>query len=95
MAIKAVFVQMGLVMGDFQEEMDGCYKVTKPVLVVTQRDNVALVPFLGMMEEQSVNIKLSDCLFGQVFTPTVEIRNHYNQLFGSGIVQVQGNALQL
>lgn len=95
MAIKAVFMQIGLIMGDFQENMDGSYKVTKPVLVVTQRDNAALVPFLGMMEEQSITIKLSECLFGQVFTPAVEIRNHYNQLFGSGIVEVRENALQL
>jgi hypothetical protein len=95
MAIKAAFMQMGLIMGDFEEDMEGNYKVTKPVLVVTQRDNAALVPFLGMMEEQSITIKLSECLFGQIFTPSVEIRNHYSQLFGSGIVQVQSNSLPL
>lgn len=95
MAIKAVFMQMGLIMGDFAEDMAGNYKVTKPVLVVTQRDNAALVPFLGIMEEQAITIKLSECLFGQAFTPAIDVRNHYSQLFGSGIVQVQSSALPL
>ena len=95
MTIKAVFMQMGLIMGDFEEDMEGNFKVTKPVLVVTQRDNAALVPFLGMMEEQTITIKLSECLFGQAFTPALDVRNHYSQLFGSGIVQVQTTALQL
>jgi hypothetical protein len=95
MAIKAVFMQMGLIMGDFEEDMDGNFKITKPVLVITQRDNAALVPFLGMMEEQSVTVKSSDCLFGQAFTPIVELRNHYNRLFGTGIVEAQNNVIQL
>jgi hypothetical protein len=95
MAIKAVFMQMGLVVGDFEEDMDGNFKVNKPVLVVTQRDNASFVPFLGMMEEQSVTIKLSDCFFGQPFTPIVELRNHYNQMFGSGIVEASAGSIQL
>lgn len=94
MAIKAVFMQMGLIMGDFQEDMDGNYTVTKPVLVITQRDNATFVPFLEMMEEQSITIKSSECLFGQTFTPTVEIRNHYNQLFGSGIIEAQSSSVK-
>jgi hypothetical protein len=95
MAIKAVFMQMGLIVGDFEEGMDGNYKVSKPVLVVTQRDNASFVPFLGMMEEQSLTIKPSECFFGQLFTPVVELRNHYNQMFGSGIVEAPASAIQL
>jgi hypothetical protein len=94
MAIKAVFLNTGLVIGDFEEDMEGNYKINKPVLAVATRDNVTLIPFLNMMEEQSITVKPSDCLYGQVFTPIAELRNYYNQVFGSGIVEAK-NTLKL
>ena len=89
MTVTAVFMEMGLVMGDFEEQMDGSYLVKKPVLIVTQQNNAALIPFLGMMEEQEISVKAEDCFFGRTFTPAVEVRNHYNQLFGTGIVEAK------
>jgi hypothetical protein len=86
MEIKAVFLNTGLVMGVFEEVIEGYYKINKPALVLATRDNVTLVPFLNMMEEQSITIESSDCLYGQVFTPITELRNYYNQVFGSNVI---------
>lgn len=89
--IKAVYTQMGLIMGDFTDETETSYEINNPVMIITQRENVALVPLLALMEESSIVIKKDSIMSGKTFTPVLEIVNNYNATYGSGLVQVTGN----
>ena len=89
--IKAVYTQMGLIMGDFTDETETSYEINNTVMIITQRENVALVPLLALMEESSIVIKKDSIMSGKTFTPVFEIVNNYNATYGSGLVQVTGN----
>jgi hypothetical protein len=53
-----------------------------PVMAIPQQHNMALIPFLALMEENTITLKEGEYQFGGVFTPTVDLRNHYNKMFG-------------
>lgn len=96
MSVKAFYTTQGIVLGDATEQTDGSWKVENPAMMIPQREQMAFVPFLALMEEKSINIKASDILYGQAFTPAIDVRNHYNKLFGSGIVEAgPADVLQL
>ncbi len=90
MNVKAIFSQMGMILGDIISENETQYEIENPVLLVTQREGAALVPFLALMEEKTVYFKKSSLAFNQTFTPVIDVINNYNQMYGSGIVQVAG-----
>ena len=76
------------IIGDV-EHIGGEYIVTQPVQVVVQptKDGpmMAFSPFLDFCEEFNVGIKFSSSDILTVTTPAPELRNQYNQVFGSGI----------
>lgn len=90
MNIKAIYSQMGVIVGDFIHESETEFEINNPILLVTQRENAALVPLLSLMEETNITIKKDSVLSGRAFTPVIDVINNYNQLYGSGIVQVTG-----
>ncbi len=81
---------MGIIVGDFIHESDETFEINNPILLVTQRENAALVPLLALMEESNITVKKDSVLSNKAFTPIIDIINNYNQLYGSGIVQVTG-----
>ena len=86
MAIKCAFTNNGTLLGDFEESLtEGEWVVTNPVMLTFQPNNIALFPLLSTCEENSLRITKDEIRFGQVFTPNVELRNHYSNQFGSGI----------
>ena len=74
------------------EEPDA-YRFKNPVVASPRGDQMAIVPFLGLMEENTCTIKLSEMLYGGIFTPKVDLKNHYNQMFGSGIIEARPGAI--
>ena len=95
MTVKAAYFVQGIVMGDATENMDGTVTMTNPVMIIPQPQNMAFMPFLSIMEESEIRFKACDVLWGGLFTPVVEMRNQYNKMFGSGIVEAPANILQL
>lgn len=93
--VKAFYTPQGIVMGEATEQTDGTWFVKNPVMAIPQRDNMALFPFLQIMEETTIALSLDDFQYGRAFTPNVEMRNHYNKMFGSGIIEAGSNALVL
>jgi len=83
--VKIAYTDRGVLMGDFEENIDGSWRVSNPVFVNIGANQVALVPFLSIVEESSVTLQPSDIHFGGVFTPVIELRNQYSTAFGSGI----------
>ena len=86
MAIKAFFIPQGMVIGDVTETLNKTIKVTNPALIVTRQNEVILAPLLHLVEERELEIELSELAFKTVFTPKRELVNHYNQIYGSGLV---------
>ena len=85
MNIKIAFTKNGAIMGDFEEE-NGYWRVNNPVYVAPQATNLALIPILGFCEESSFKLTRDEIQFGsELFTPAIELRNHYSTQFGSGI----------
>lgn len=86
MKIKAFFLPQGMIIGDVEFVSDKKITVRNPALVITRQNDVVLAPFLQLVDEKEVSIETEDLAFKQVFTPKIELINHYNQVFGSGIV---------
>ena len=86
--IKAVYTQMGVIVGEIVEETESTYEINNPVLIITQRESAALVPLLAMMEETSIIVKKDSILSGKAYTPILDIVNNYNTTYGSGLLQV-------
>lgn len=95
MSVKAVYLSSGIVIGEAEEQVDGGVKMYNPVLAIPQPQNMALVPFLGLMEEREIVIKADQMLYGGLFTPAVDLRNHYNKMFGNGIIEAGSNVINL
>jgi hypothetical protein len=94
--IVGVFLPQGFIIGelvgdvtetksDFEPEK-AVIKVKNPALVITRQTEVVLAPFLQLVEEQEVRVDVADIAFKQIFTPKKELVNHYNQIYGSGLV---------
>lgn len=95
MTVKAAYFVHGIIMGDTTENLDGTVTMENPIMVIPQPQNMAFMPFLSIMEEKTITFKLSDAMYGGLFTPVIEMRNQYNKLFGTGIVEAGANILQL
>ena len=96
MTIKAAFTSQGILVGHVTENMDGSVDFENPVIAIPQgTQNIAFLPLLGLMEEKRVKLKPEEINYGELFTPAVDVRNHYNKMFGSGIIEAGSNSLQL
>lgn len=84
--IKAFYVPQGLVIGDFISSNDVEITVKNPAMVISRQTDVLLMPLLHLVEENEVTIEIKDIAFGSLFTPKRELENHYQQIFGSGII---------
>jgi len=94
MFVKAVFIQQGMMIGEVSKEIFVDTVVLKnPVLVIVKQNELVFAPFLQLVDEKEVTISLSEVTFKKMFTPKQEIINRYNQIFGSGIVVANPNAL--
>lgn len=96
MTIKAAFTSQGILVGSVTENLDGTVIFENPVIAIPQgTQNIAFMPLLGLMEEKKVTLRPEDIHYGELFTPAIDVRNHYNKMFGSGIIEASANALQL
>lgn len=92
MKIKAFFLPQGLVVGEvisesyFDEPEQKEFTVKNPALVIARQNTAVLVPLLHLVDEDEIVVKLKDVAFKSVFTPQTEVINHYNQIYGSGLV---------
>lgn len=92
MTVKSFFLPQGMVIGEVTESRSvfdpNKTKITvkNPALVITRQNEVVLAPFLQLVDENEIDLDLEDVAFKQIFTPKTELANHYNQLYGSGLV---------
>lgn len=84
--IKVFYLPQGLVIGDVTENDKNEAIVKNPALIIARANDVLLAPLLNLVEEKEIKIKLSEIPFNSLFTPKRELLNHYNQIYGSGIV---------
>lgn len=83
--IKLVYTRMGQIIGDFSSTISG-YTVENPVIVAPGPQGVNFVPLLMFAEETRLALTPDDMYFdGQLLEPLAELRNAYNERFGSGI----------
>lgn len=97
MNVKLFIVAQGMCVAELINEDRHGFSVRNPVFVSQKtQQEVMLIPVLYMAEENCAMIPKKDVFFGGAFTPKTEIVNHYNRLFGSGIVipDPRGNVLQ-
>lgn len=93
--VKAVFTNQGIIVGEVVSEHEGNIEMKNPVMAIPQQHNMAMIPFLALMEEDTILMKKGDYNYNKVFTPTIDLRNHYNQMFGVGIVEVSKPGIAL
>jgi hypothetical protein len=92
MTVKAFFLPQGMIIGEVTESYSAYepekkeIKVKNPALVITRQTEVILAPFLQLVDEKEITLDLENVAFKQLFTPKNELANHYNQLYGSGLV---------
>lgn len=84
--IKAFYVPQGLVIGEIISTDNGKITVKNPAMVVSRQTDVLLMPLLHLVEENEVMIEMKDIAFGSLFTPKRELENHYQQIYGTGII---------
>lgn len=84
--IKLAWTQQGQIIGDFSESRTGCYEVENPVFVSPGPQGLNMMPVLMFSEQTLITLTPADLRFdGELFEPLTELRNAYNQQFGSGI----------
>ncbi len=88
MAIRCFYLPQGLIIGDVTNSVteENRIVVKNPALIVARQTEVILAPLLHLVEETEIKLKLSDLAFETTFTPKRELINHYNQIYGSGLV---------
>lgn len=84
--IKSFYIPQGLVIGEIISTDDEEIIVKNPAMVISRQTDVLLVPLLHLVEENEVTIEMKDIAFGSIFTPKRELENHYQQIFGTGII---------
>jgi hypothetical protein len=85
MGIKIVWTAQGQILGDISDKHDGLH-IENPVFLAPGPQGVSMMPVLMFSEEKEVILPMEEAKFGgQLFEPILELRNHYNQQFGSGI----------
>lgn len=93
--VKAVFTQQGIIVGEAESTDRGSIIFKNPVIAIPQQHNIAMIPFLALMEEDTIEMYPADYNYNKVFTPTVDLRNHYNSMFGARIVEVSNPGIAL
>jgi hypothetical protein len=88
MSIRCFYIPQGLIIGDVTNSAteETRIVVKNPALVIARQSDVILAPLLHLVEENQFEIDMKDIAFNTVFTPKRELVNHYNQLYGSGLV---------
>ena len=80
---------MGLVDEQLANKLFDSFTIKKPVQVIVQPTKegpmMGFAPFLDYAEEFPTGIELNKCDVLCVTTPSRELENQYNQVFGSGI----------
>lgn len=86
--IRCFYLPQGLIVGDVTKSTtkENCFVVKNPTLVIARQTEVILAPLLHLVEEDRFEIDIEDVAFKTLFTPKRELINHYNQLYGSGLV---------
>lgn len=88
--IKVAYTDLGPLMGDFEANNTSngtSYTVTNPVILQQMGQQLGIVPVLGFTKAKSLKLKESEIKYsGELFEPQDELRNHWNQQFGSGLV---------
>lgn len=97
-SVSVLYTKLGTVIGTATSDMNGrSHTVVNPCIVHVGESQVVLQPLIGnIVTEDSITILDEEIVFrttekGALFTPTVELHNYYNQLFGSGISIVTAN----
>lgn len=86
--IKLAWTTAGQIIGDFTEARIGKtqYQVENPVFVSPGPQGLSMMPVLMFSDEKTITLTPEDLRFsGQLFEPITELRNAYNEQFGSGI----------
>lgn len=87
--MKIFLTEMGQVLGKVEEETDVAFLLSNPVILNPGNGQVMMFPLCAFTEETELWIQKKDLKFsgknGVGLEPVVEIRNHYNSQFGSGI----------
>ncbi len=83
------------VIGDY-EERDGKHFIGKPAKLVLYPDGEgglvpSIMPWIPFSDEDEVEIK-AECIMLRPMEPAQDIRNEYNQSFGSGFVDTTPTA---
>lgn len=86
--IKAFYIPQGLIIADVSnsDSEENRVVVRNPALVIARQSDVILAPLLHLVEESQFEMSMKDIAFNTLFTPKRELENHYNQLYGSGLV---------
>lgn len=85
--IKAFYLPQGLIIGDVSDSLTGeKIMVKNPAMVIVRQSEVILAPLLHLVEENQIELDMKDVAFNSLFTPKRELENHYNQIYGSGLV---------
>lgn len=86
--IKAFYLPQGLIIGDVTNSVteENRIVVKNPALVIARQSDVILAPLLHLVNENQFEIDMKDVAFNTLFTPKRELENHYNQIYGSGLV---------
>lgn len=97
MSAVLFFLPQGQVIGKKESvSNDGkVFMISNPALVIAREQSVALAPFLQFTTEKTIEVNIDDIAFKQFFTPITDLANHYNQIFGSGIIVADPSALSL
>lgn len=86
--IKAFYIPQGLIIGDVTNSTTDTNRIVvkNPALVIARQTDIILAPLLHLVEENQIELDMKDIAFNMVFTPKRELENHYNQIYGSGLV---------
>jgi len=66
------------------EEKDGEYVLKNPTRIIATREGIGLGPLNPLMKDDKITVRKEHVVY--IGEPDDEIRNGYNQQFGSGIV---------
>jgi hypothetical protein len=75
--------------GDYSETISGHIQLKSPcaVIMVPMQNNqftIALAPYMPFVQQKEFTFKSSDVMF--VCDPSLELKNEYNRIMGTGIV---------
>lgn len=89
MELKAIKLSTGEELITGLTKVGDNYQLDTPVLIVLRQENPAFIPWMPYAE--SITIHASNVIV--ISDPIVEVRNAYNQYFGSGIQVVKAGSI--